>query len=139
MLFTESRFFPFFRAVFCVHWLLRSNTHRKAWLLGASYVFYGAWDWRFLGILMTSTLVDYTVGLRMARSPRPKSWLLGSLTMNLGVLGFFKYFNFFVGSAVELLHWLGFQAHASTLHIVLPVGVSFYTFQSMSYTIDVYK
>jgi alginate O-acetyltransferase complex protein AlgI len=139
MLFTESRFFPFFLAVFCVHWLLRSNTQRKVWLLGASYVFYGAWDWRFLGILMTSTLVDYTVGLRIARSPRPRAWLLGSLTMNLGVLGFFKYFNFFIGSAVDFLHWLGFQAHASTLHIVLPVGVSFYTFQSMSYTIDVYR
>lgn len=115
---------------------------RNGFLLLASYFFYGCWDWRFLGLLIGTTLIDYWVGLKIAASDDEairKRILLLSLGANLGVLGFFKYYNFFVASAITLLEGMGMQPHAPTLSIILPVGVSFYTFQSMSYTIDVYR
>ncbi len=142
MLFVEQRFFVFFLVVFALHWGLSSMRARKLLLLGASYAFYGAWDWRFLGLILLSTLVDYGAGLGVEASEDPrvrKRWLLVSLASNLGLLGFFKYFNFFAESAGELLRWLGLPASDLTLRIVLPVGISFYTFQTMSYTIDVYR
>ena len=142
MLFVELKFFAFFAVVFPVFWALRSNLWKKGWLLLASYVFYGSWDWRFLFLIFFSTVVDYVGGLGIegAKSPaRRRAWLMVSLGMNLGLLGFFKYFNFFVDSAVALAQVLGMQAHYERLAIVLPVGISFYTFQSMSYTIDVYR
>jgi alginate O-acetyltransferase complex protein AlgI len=139
MLFVELAFLPFFVLVLGVHWALRRETWRKAWLLAASWVFYGAWDWRFLSLLWISTLLDYGVALALERpGARRKAWLFVSLAGNLGLLGFFKYFGFFVDSAVALLGALGFQAHRPTLAIVLPVGISFYTFQTLSYTLDVY-
>ncbi len=139
MLFVEFVFLPFFLAVFAVHWLLPSHTARKIWLLAASYVFYGTWDWRFLGLLLFSTVLDYSVGLGLERpGARRKLWLWTSLIGNLGLLGFFKYYNFFVDSAVDFLALLGFQAHRPTLQIILPVGISFYTFQTLSYGLDVY-
>ncbi len=139
MIFTELRFLPFFLLVFAVHWTLRGLRARKLWLLVTSNVFYGAWDWRFLGLLWFSTLIDYLVALRLVRpGARRRAWLLLSLVTNLGLLGFFKYAGFFVDSAVELLSWLGLHPHAPTLAIVLPVGISFYTFQALSYSIDVY-
>jgi len=105
-------------------------------------LFYGAWDWRFLGLILLSTAVDYGVGrgLGALEDARKRRWLLAaSLVANLGLLGFFKYYNFFVASGAEFLRWLGLPAEDHTLAILLPAGISFYTFQTLSYTIDVYR
>jgi alginate O-acetyltransferase complex protein AlgI len=141
MIFTEFRFFIFFAIVFCVYWALRSNLWRKVWILSVSYLFYGAWDWRFLLLIVGSSVMDYFVGLNMSKAESPKtrrSWLMVSLIVNLSVLGFFKYANFFTDSAVGLFSWLGLPVNSVTLNILLPVGISFYTFQTLSYSIDVY-
>ena len=111
-------------------------------LLVASYVFYGAWDWRFLGLLALSTLTDYAVGrfLETEDADRRRRMALAvSLSVNLGVLAFFKYFNFFVDSAVSLFGDVGVNIDGPALRIILPVGISFYTFQTLAYTIDVYR
>ena len=142
MLFVEFRFFWFFLVVFCVYWSLCENRSRKIWLLLCSYFFYAAWDWRFLFLLMGSSALDYFVGRMLARTENPRArrgWLMLSLCANLGTLAFCKYFNFFITSAAALLVWLGLPASPHTLNIILPVGISFYTFHSMSYTIDVYR
>src|ERR1051325_712074 len=142
MTFVEFRFFWFFLLVLTVYWAMKDNTARKLWLLICSYFFYACWNWKFLFLLMASSAVDYVVGRMLARTDDPRtrrSWLLVSLGVNLGTLAFFKYFNFFVTSAFEFAAWLGLPASMSTLKIVLPVGISFYTFHSMSYTIDVYR
>lgn len=142
MSFVEFRFIWFFLIVFGVYWTMRDNAARKIWLLICSYTFYAAWNWKFLFLLLGSTTLDYTVGKMMARAENPRTrraWLIASMCANLGVLGFFKYFNFFISSAAEFSGWLGLPLSASTLSITLPVGLSFYTFQSMSYTIDVYR
>ncbi len=150
--------------VFGVHWALRGNTARKWWLLLSSHFFYacffigepsaffdqirqGDWSklpagWWFPAVLWASTCMDYTVGLGIAGASsetRRKTWLLASMVMNLGVLSFFKYFNFFISSASGFLDWFGLHTSLHTLSIILPYGVSFYTFQSMSYSIDVYR
>ncbi|MEL6879207.1 MAG: MBOAT family O-acyltransferase, partial [Cyanobacteria bacterium J06607_10] len=143
MIFTEFRFFLFFAVVFGLYWTLQSHRWRKAWILLCSYAFYGAWDWRFLSLIIGSTLIDYIVGLNLA-SPGAsqkarKSLLLLSLSVNLGALAFFKYANFFADSAVGFFGWLGLPANEVTLGIVLPVGISFYTFQTLSYSIDIYN
>jgi alginate O-acetyltransferase complex protein AlgI len=142
MLFVEFRFFWFFLVVFCVYWSLRENRSRKIWLLVCSYIFYAAWNWKFLFLLMGSSLLDYVVGMMLARTEDPRrrrGWLTLSLVANLGTIALFKYYNFFVTSAAALLGWLGLPASIHTLNIIIPVGVSFYTFHSMSYTIDVYR
>ncbi|MBL8857703.1 MAG: MBOAT family protein [Planctomycetes bacterium] len=142
MLFNEARFFVFFALAFAVHWALRTNGSRKAWLLLCSCAFYGAWDWRFLGLMAVSILIDYATGRALttvSTTGARRAWLVLSLCANLGILGFFKYYGFFVDSATELLKSLGFETSERTLQIVLPVGISFFTFQSMSYTIDVYR
>ena len=121
-------------------------THRaqNLLLLAASYLFYGWWDWRFLGLIWLSTAVDYTCGLRIAAADPDapharRRWLTLSCVTNLGLLGFFKYVNFFAESSVRALASLGFTADWPTLNVVLPVGISFYTFQTLGYTIDVYR
>ena len=142
MLFVEFRFFWFFLAVFAVYWSLRENRTRKIWLLICSYFFYACWNWKFLFLIIASSGLDYLVGSMLARTEDPgarRGWLILSLTANLGTIAFFKYYNFFVTSAAALLEWLGLPASLHTLNIVIPVGVSFYTFHSMSYTIDVYR
>ena len=142
MLFVEFRFFWFFLAVFAVYWSLRENRSRKIWLLVCSYFFYACWNWKFLFLIMASSALDYFVGSMLARTDDPRKrrgWLIMSLCANLGTIAFFKYYNFFVTSAAALLAWLGLPASLHTLNIVIPVGVSFYTFHSMSYTIDVYR
>ncbi|MEY2557833.1 MAG: alginate O-acetyltransferase complex protein AlgI [Verrucomicrobiota bacterium] len=142
MLFVEFRFFWFFLAVFAVYWSLGRNDRRKIWLLICSYIFYAAWNWKFLFLLMGSSALDYFVGIMLARTKNPRArrgWLILSLSANLGTIAFFKYYNFFVSSAAVLLAWLGLPASVHTLNIIIPVGVSFYTFHSMSYTIDVYR
>jgi len=111
-------------------------------LLLASYLFYGWWDWRFLSLIAFSSLVDYLVGLRLGEEDdsQKRKILLGiSLGVNLGLLGFFKYFNFFIDSTIQLMNTVGFQANPYSLQLILPVGISFYTFQTMSYTIDIYR
>jgi len=111
-------------------------------LLVASYVFYGWWDARFLALIAISTLVDFMVARRLAvaESPRGRRRLLSiSIVANLGFLGFFKYWGFFIDSAAELMSRLGLEAHPPVLRILLPAGISFYTFQALSYTIDVYR
>ena len=149
----NSLFFAiFFAVVFSLTALLRNRvTPRNVVLLGASYLFYGWWDWRFLSLLWISTLFDYwcarVLDRRLEGRPegpvtRPRSdkaFLIASMALNLGFLGFFKYFNFFVDSAEASLALVGITAHVPTLKVVLPVGISFYTFQSMSYVIDVYR
>jgi D-alanyl-lipoteichoic acid acyltransferase DltB (MBOAT superfamily) len=108
----------------------------------ASYFFYGWWDYRFLALIAFSTLVDYTIGLAINKSiikSRRKMLLLVSLVVNLGLLGFFKYYNFFIDSWVDSFSSLGIEMHRSSLNIILPVGISFYTFQTLSYTIDIYR
>ena len=142
MLFVEFRFFWFFLAVFAVYWSLRENRSRKIWLLLCSYFFYACWNWKFLFLIMASSALDYLVGTMLARTQDPRArrgWLILSLCANLGTIAFFKYYNFFVTSAAALLAWLGLHPSLHTLNIIIPVGVSFYTFHSMSYTIDVYR
>ena len=142
MLFTQPIFFAFFGLVFCLYWALSGYTVRKRLLLVASYVFYGAWDYRFLSLILASTVVDYFVGLGLTRiedERRRRALLALSITSNLGILGVFKYAGFFVDSFYDLLSLFGLGSGAFSLHIVLPVGISFFTFQTMSYTIDIYR
>jgi alginate O-acetyltransferase complex protein AlgI len=142
VIFTEFRFLLFFLIAFSVHWSLRGFRARKLWLLLCSNVFYAAWDWRFLFLLWASILIDYGVGSALGRTDdarKRKLLITASLLSNFGGLAFFKYTNFFIESGVEFAHWLGLDVSVHTLNIVLPVGISFYTFQSLSYTIDVYR
>jgi D-alanyl-lipoteichoic acid acyltransferase DltB (MBOAT superfamily) len=141
LLFTELDFWIFFAAVSLLYVLLPHRAQNRM-LLVASYIFYGAWDWRFLGLILLSTLVDYAVGLSMqtAATDKRRNWLLSiSLVVNLGMLGIFKYFGFFAESFQSLLSLLGYHPDPLVLSIVLPVGISFYTFQTLSYTIDIYR
>src|SRR4026208_2017752 len=142
MSFVEFRFLWFFLLVFIVYWAMRNNAARKVWLLLCSYAFYAAWNWKFTALVLGSTTVDYIVGQMLGRSENPtwrRFWIAASVCVNLGVLGFFKYFNFFISSASGFLAWRCLPASVNTLNIILPVGISFYTFHSMSYTIDVYR
>ena len=140
MLFHTLPFAGFFAVVFAVYVVLTRRA-QNVLLLAASYAFYAAWDWRFLSLLWISTIVDFTVARGMAvATPRGRRLrLVASLTTNLGILGFFKYCGFFVDSGAALLRDVGFEVHPATLSIVLPVGISFYTFQTLAYTIDVYR
>ncbi len=143
MIFTEIRFLVFFAIAFGVHWALLGLRARKLWLLACSYFFYACWDWRFLSLILFSTLVDYFAGLGIERSgsnrPRARrAWLALSLIANIGLLATFKYLGFLVDSGVEFLAWLGLETSRPTLAILLPVGISFYTFQTLSYTLDIW-
>ncbi|MFK8112155.1 MAG: MBOAT family protein [Rubripirellula sp.] len=140
MLFTQIEFPIFFALVVIAAWLCRGRTARNSLLLVASYYFYAYWDYRFCGLLVLSTVVDFLAARAIDRSTNQatrKKLLLLSVCTNLGMLGFFKYFNFFLDSLQPLLTAMG--THAGTLEILLPVGISFYTFQTLSYTIDVYR
>ena len=144
MLFNSIDFAIFLPLVFALYWFVfpRHLKRQNALLLVASYVFYGWWDWRFLGLILASSLVDYYVGLGLSRqdNPTPRKILLAvSLVANLGMLGFFKYYNFFAESLAEAFTFFGLAIQPERLHLILPVGISFYTFQTMSYTIDVYR
>jgi len=141
LLFNSFTFAVFLPVVLILYWTL-PRRFQNPLLLVASYVFYGAWDWRFLGLLWLSTLVDYLVGRALGTTTDTgrRRRLLGlSLFVNLGILASFKYFNFFVESATSLLEQFGMSADGPTLRIILPVGISFYTFQTLAYTIDVYR
>ncbi|MEM6964407.1 MAG: MBOAT family O-acyltransferase [Bacteroidota bacterium] len=140
MIFNSLAFIVFISIFLPLYFSMRGKARLLLCLVG-SYFFYGWWDYRFLSLVFTSTCIDYFVGLRLENEPEEKKrkrLLLASMIANLGFLAFFKYFNFFEASFVAMMNDLGMQAHPSTLKIILPVGISFYTFQSMSYTIDVY-
>lgn len=140
MTFNSWVFAFFFVAVLALYYRLGWRA-QNILLLIASLIFYGWWDWRFLGLLILSAGIDYAAGLGMggASPRRRRALLIASMCSNLGILGVFKYFGFFASSFAALLQTFGLRAHLPTLDIVLPVGISFYTFQSMSYTIDVYR
>jgi D-alanyl-lipoteichoic acid acyltransferase DltB (MBOAT superfamily) len=141
MLFNSFEFWIFFGIVAGIYRFLGHKAQNR-FLLVASYVFYGSWDWRFLSLIVLSTVVDYLAALQIAGSEserRRRVAVTVSMAVNLGLLGTFKYLGFFVESAADLLTLLGFSANLPSLRIILPVGISFYTFQTMSYTIDVYR
>ncbi len=142
MVFNSLVFLVFFVVVYSLYRLL-PHRGQNILLLVASYFFYGWWDWRFLSLIFVSTLIDYWAGLAIERAgdsaARRKFPLWISLVTNLGILGFFKYFNFFADNLGVLLQGLGISAAARHLDIILPVGISFYTFQTMSYTLDIYR
>lgn len=142
MLFNSLDFAVFLPIVFALYWALNGRIRlQNVLLLVASYVFYGWWDWRFLSLIAISSIVDYSLSLCMqtASDSRRKFLLACSLVLNLGLLGVFKYYNFFADSFVDAFTMLGMDIKRSGLNIVLPVGISFYTFQTLSYTIDVYR
>lgn len=144
MLFNSIEFLFFLPIVFVLYWFVFNKQLRaqNILLLLASYLFYGWWDWRFLFLLLISTCLDYFVALAIQNSQdvsKRKLFLGISLIGNLGMLGFFKYYNFFVQSWIDAWSSIGVTMEATTLNIILPVGISFYTFQTLSYTIDVYR
>lgn len=143
MLFNSYVFiFCFLPVAIAGWWMLRGTSSRLLFITLASYFFYGWWDWRFLPLMIASTTVDYIAGGKIAASDSPavrKRWLIGSLAFNLAVLGFFKYTGFFADSVNRVAAAMGGAAMLPTLHLILPLGISFYTFNSMSYTIDVYR
>ncbi|WP_316811939.1 MBOAT family O-acyltransferase [Pedobacter heparinus] len=134
----------FLPVVLTLYWLLgkKKLSYQNSLLLLASYFFYACWDWRFLFLLIFSTLLDYFTGLKMCRASRKKEkrfWFWLSVTVNLGFLGVFKYYNFFIASFAALLSDVGLQVNPWSLKVILPVGISFYTFHGLSYVIDIYK
>ncbi len=142
MLFNDLPFWYFFPAFFVLYWATRGTARLWVSALG-SYLFYGWWDVRFLPLIAALTAINYWCGLALAKPDRTERFQKRVVTLSvvcsLGILGFFKYFNFFVNSAVEGLRLAGLGVEPSTLQIILPVGISFYTFQTMSYTIDLYR
>lgn len=147
MLFNSLDYFLFLPLVFVLYWFVtaRKLAVQNTMLLVMSYVFYGWWDWRFLFLLLFSTVLDYFSGIKIHESTslsKRKFWLVLSIGINLGFLGFFKYYNFFAAEFGALLQQVGFRVNATTfkvLQVVLPVGISFYTFHGLSYIIDIYK
>ena len=144
MLFNSLDFAVFLPIVFILYWFVTNHNLRlqNALIVVASYVFYGWWDWRFLSLIIFSTLVDYSIGRRLKNEENQKIrkiLLWTSIIVNLGFLGFFKYYNFFLDNFIAAFSLFGHEINANSLNIILPVGISFYTFQTLSYTIDVYK
>jgi D-alanyl-lipoteichoic acid acyltransferase DltB (MBOAT superfamily) len=143
MYFNSLEFFIFLPIVFILYWFVtkRNLNYQNLLVVSASYVFYGWWDWRFLSLIIFSSFVDYSIGLLLKKEiklSKRKLLLWVSICVNLGFLGFFKYYNFFIESFVDSFAFFGKQVQVNTLSIILPVGISFYTFQTLSYTIDVY-
>lgn len=143
MLFNSGIFAIFFICVFFLYWFVfnKSLKWQNIFLAVCSYFFYGCWDWRFMFLLAFSTFLDYFSGLKISDSEsqyKRKFWLILSVGINLGFLGIFKYYDFFVTSFAELLTWFGFTPHFATLNLILPVGISFYTFHGLSYVFDIY-
>tara|TARA_R100001369_G_scaffold92691_1_gene139151 strand:- start:7300 stop:8745 length:1446 start_codon:yes stop_codon:yes gene_type:complete len=144
MLFNSLDFALFLPIVFLLYWFIAHKNLKIQNLLVAvaSYFFYGWWDWRFLSLILFSTIVDYSIGLALANQSnkrKRKILLWSSIIVNLGFLGFFKYYNFFLDNFISAFTFFGMEIQANSLNIILPVGISFYTFQTLSYTIDVYK
>jgi D-alanyl-lipoteichoic acid acyltransferase DltB (MBOAT superfamily) len=144
MLFNSIDFAIFLPIVFLLYWFVANKNLKLQNLLivVASYLFYGWWDWRFLSLILFSTIIDYSVGRKLLNEEtitKRKILLWASILVNLGFLGFFKYYNFFLDNFVSAFSFFGTEVNANSLNIILPVGISFYTFQTLSYTIDVYK
>ena len=144
MLFNSIDFAIFLPIVFLLYWFVANKNLKlqNFLIVVASYLFYGWWDWRFLSLILFSTLIDYTVGIRLSREDnisKRKILLWISILVNLGFLGFFKYYNFFLDNFITAFSFFGTPINVKGLNIILPVGISFYTFQTLSYTIDVYK
>jgi alginate O-acetyltransferase complex protein AlgI len=144
MLFNSIDFAIFLPIVFFLYWFVANKNLKlqNFLIVAASYLFYGWWDWRFLSLILFSTVIDYTVGrkLRVEENQNTRKILLWtSILVNLGFLGFFKYYNFFLDNFITAFSFLGTEIKSNSLNIILPVGISFYTFQTLSYAIDVYK
>lgn len=144
MLFNSIQFAIFLPIVFVLYWFLTNKNIKvqNILLLVASYVFYGWWDWRFLCLLIILSATNYYIGIEIENNQeksRAKIWFVIGLIINLGVLGVFKYFNFFIDSFIDLVSLAGYDLPRSTTKIILPVGISFYTFLSLSYIIDIHK
>ncbi|MCF8230377.1 MAG: MBOAT family protein [Bacteroidales bacterium] len=144
MLFNSLDFAIFLPIVFIVYWFItnRNLKLQNILIVVASYLFYGWWDWRFLALIFISTVVDYTVGRGLSNQEdqsKRKLLLWTSILVNIGILGFFKYYNFFQENFIAAFSFFGMDIKPNSLNIILPVGISFYTFQTMSYTIDVYR
>lgn len=144
MLFNSIDFAIFLPIVFILYWFVFKNKLKSQNILvvSASYLFYSWWDWRFLSLIIFSTLVDFAVGLALSKEinkTKQKALLWTSIFVNIGFLGFFKYFNFFLDNFISAFSFLGAEINPRSLNIILPVGISFYTFQTLSYTIDIYK
>jgi alginate O-acetyltransferase complex protein AlgI len=144
MLFNSLNFAIFLPIVFILYWFVvnKKFEHQNILLLASSYFFYACWDWRFLALLMFSTVLDYCTGIKMSRATTQNSknfWFWLSICINLGFLAVFKYYNFFAASFADAISNLGLQASPWTLNLILPVGISFYTFHGLSYVIDIYR
>ena len=144
MLFNSIDFAIFLPIIFVLYWFVTNkNLKTQNFLIViASYIFYGWWDWRFLSLIIFSTIVDYSIGIYLSKQEnqtKRKILLWTSILVNLGFLGFFKYYNFFLDNFISAFLFFGTEINANSLNIILPVGISFYTFQTLSYTIDVYK
>ena len=144
MLFNSIDYLFFLPIVFFLYWFATKKTLwlQNILLLVASYFFYACWDWRFMFLLIFSTLLDYFSGIKIENAPTKKQksfWLWLSIGINLGFLGVFKYYNFFAESFAEALSLVGFKTSFTTLKVILPIGISFYTFHGLSYVIDIYK
>jgi D-alanyl-lipoteichoic acid acyltransferase DltB (MBOAT superfamily) len=144
MFFNSIDFAIFLPIVFVLYWLVMNKNLKlqNVLIVVSSYVFYGWWDWKFLTLILFSTLVDYFVGVGLSKEKnqiKRKILLWTSIIVNLGFLGFFKYYNFFLDNFVTAFTFFGSAINTNSLNIILPVGISFYTFQTLSYSIDVYK
>ena len=144
MLFNSIGFLIFFPIIFILYWFVtaRNLKWQNIMLMVASYFFYAFWDWRFLFLLIFSTALDYFTGLKMEQyedQKKKRFWFWLSVCINLGFLGIFKYYNFFIGSFAEALSTIGIKVNVWTIKVILPVGISFYTFHGLSYVIDIYK
>ncbi len=145
MLFNSIDFAIFLPIVFLLYWFVTNKNIKlqNSLIIVASYFFYGWWDWRFLSLIVISSFIDYSVGIGLAKTDdktKRKFLLLTSIIVNLGFLGFFKYFNFFAENFTKVFTFLGQPISDPSLSkIILPIGISFYTFQTLSYSIDVYK
>jgi D-alanyl-lipoteichoic acid acyltransferase DltB (MBOAT superfamily) len=142
MTFASLTFLVFLALVFALYWSIRRRKLQNGLLIVAGYFFYAWWDWRFCGLLLASSVLDFTLGLALGRQQKPaarKFLLWTSVAANLGLLGFFKYFNFFADTFRATAESLGWHLSPPTLHVLLPAGISFYTFQSLGYVIDIYR
>ncbi len=144
MIFNSLDFFIFLPIVFVFYWFVfnKNLKYQNLFIVIASYIFYCWWDWRFVSLIIFSSFVDYIIGILLGNETKQhkrKILLWTSICSNIGFLGFFKYYNFFVQSFIDSFSFFGTQINAGTLNIILPVGISFYTFQTLSYTIDVYN
>lgn len=144
MLFNSIDFAIFLPIVFILYWFVANKNlkFQNLLIVASSYLFYGWWDWRFLSLILISTIVDYSVGLSLSKQEnqtKRKALLWISILVNLSFLGFFKYYNFFLDNFITVFSFFGTEIKGNSLNIILPIGISFYTFQTLSYTIDIYK